>query len=66
MKKDRLLRLFARRRRLRGKAMREHMARLRGCKDAAAESAHAATTQSGLTVEEQVRKKWGPHMGVLA
>jgi hypothetical protein len=46
--------------------MREHMARLRGCKDAAAESAHAATTQSGLTVEEQVRKKWGPHMGGLA
>ena len=26
---------------------------------------HEATTGTGLPVEEQVRKQWGPHMGGL-
>jgi hypothetical protein len=66
MNKDRVLRIFARRRHLQEKATIDHVARLCDRKGGDEGTAHSAMTQTGLTVEEQVRKKWGPHMGGLA
>jgi hypothetical protein len=66
MKKDRILRIFAKRRHLQEKATIDHVARLCEGKGGSAKTPHSAMTQTGLTVEEQVRKKWGPHMGGLA
>jgi hypothetical protein len=67
MNNNRLLRVSARRRHLHEKAMIDHVARLcdrKGRSDGKA--AHSSMTRTGLTVEGQVRKKWGPHMGGLA
>lgn len=66
MNKDRVLRASARRRHLHEKAMIDHVARLCDRKGGDRGTAHSPLTQTGLTVEEQVRKKWGPHMGGLA
>lgn len=66
MKKDRLIRIFARRRHLQEKATIDHVARLCQRASGSTRTAHSPMTQTGLTVEEQVRKKWGPHMGGLA
>ena len=66
MNKDRVLRMFAKRRHLQEKATIDHVARLCESKGGSANPPHSALTQTGLTVEEQVRKKWGPHMGGLA
>jgi hypothetical protein len=66
MTKDRVLRISARRRHLHEKAMIDHVARLCERKGGDTGTAHSATTQTGLAVEDQVRKKWGPHMGGLA
>jgi hypothetical protein len=67
MNNDRLLRISARRRHLHEKAMIDHVARLcdRKGRDTGG-TAHSPMTQTGLAVEDQVRKKWGPHMGGLA
>ena len=66
MNKDRVLRIFARRRHLQEKATIDHVASLCDHKGGNVGMAHSAMTQTGLTVEDQVRKKWGPHMGGLA
>lgn len=66
MNKDRLLRIVARRRHLHEKAMIDHVARLCDRKSGNAGTPHSPTTETGLAVEDQVRKKWGPHMGGLA
>lgn len=54
------------RRNLREKAVIDHVARLCSGKREVAGIAHSPLTQTGLPVEDQVRKKWGPHMGGLA
>jgi hypothetical protein len=66
MNKDRVLRAFARRRHLHEKAIIDHVARLCARKGGNGRMTHSPTTRTGLTVEDQVRKKWGPHMGGLA
>ena len=66
MNKDRLIRIFARRRHLQEKETIDHVARLCERKSGSVRTPHSATTHTGLTVEEQVRKTWGPHMGGLA
>jgi hypothetical protein len=66
MNKDRALRASARRRHLHEKATIDHVARLCERKGEDAGTAHSPMTRTGLTVEEQVRKKWDLHMGGLA
>jgi hypothetical protein len=67
MNNDRLLRISARRRHLHEKAMIDHVARLCDRKSGNNGSiAHSSMTQTGLAVEDQVRKEWDPHMGGLA
>jgi hypothetical protein len=66
MNKDRVLRASARRRHLHEKAMIDHVARLCDRKGGGGGTAHSPMTRTGLTVEEQVRKKWDLHMGGLA
>jgi hypothetical protein len=63
---DRVLRAAARRRHLHEKAMIDHVARLCARKGRQKGTTHSSTTRTGLTVEDQVRKEWGPHMGGLA
>ncbi|HJU17646.1 MAG TPA: hypothetical protein VJ770_14415 [Stellaceae bacterium] len=46
--------------------MIDHVARLCDRKSGNAGTPHSPTTETGLAVEDQVRKKWGPHMGGLA
>lgn len=66
MTKATLSRRRTRRRHVREEATIDHLVRLVYSKADEKSTTHPPVTASGLSVEEQVRKKWHPGLGGLA